>query len=236
MHRAVAMTELSIHSMYNIFKIVKKFPLYDLMFFIPDSISNYKSTTSAYIMEYKHNYELFLVFLSKDEMVMREREMFFYKKHIQMCLDNLHNNNIFFYFHIDDMHVHSVSKMPLLHNFDNACLLDFDSNGSRERVKKMMAKPIKNKYIPFSLFFFHFISFSLCSKKSSAPKEVSIYELYDNNESIFYGWTRDELKEVELIVFKGKNYEGIFDYYMDNKEIWFQWDNILLERGFMKLM
>ena len=56
MNKAVAMTELSIHSMYNIFKIVKNIPTYDLMFFIPDSISKYKDTSSAYIMKYKHNY------------------------------------------------------------------------------------------------------------------------------------------------------------------------------------
>jgi hypothetical protein len=65
-------------------------------------------------------------------------------------------------------------------------------------------------------------------------KESSIYELYDTNVEVFYGWNRDELLEVEEIVNQGKNYEGMFEYYLANKEMWFQWDYTMLDRGFEK--
>jgi hypothetical protein len=107
---------------------------------------------------------------------------------------------------------------------------------NHQHIKRIFSKPIKNKYVPFSMFFFHFVAFSLCSENKGDSKAVSIYELYDNNVSIFYEWNREELKEVENIVKEGKDYEGIFNYYIEHKELWFQWDFILLEKGFMKIM
>ena len=121
--------------------------------------------------------------------------------------------------------------MPLLHNFDKSCIMDFSCIEDREAVKKLLAKPIKNKYIPFTLFFLHFIAFSLLSDEK---KECSIYELYDTNVGVFDGWNQDELLDVESIVNQGKTYEGMFDYYLEHKEMWFQWDYIMLNRGFEK--
>jgi len=203
--------------------------MYDLMYFIPESVEKYNLNTS--IMEYNNDSEPFLQFLKRECVVIKDRELFFYKKHILTCLENLHANNIFFYFHIDDLYIHRKSAMPLLHNFDKACFMDFNCVEDRETLKTMLSKPIKNKYIPFSLFFLHFIAFSLTS---GAKNKCSIYELYDSNVDIFYQWNRGELIEVEKIVNQGKDYEGMFDYYLAHKELWFQWDYIMLNRGFEK--
>ena len=127
--------------------------------------------------------------------------------------------------------------MPLLQNFSRACVLNEVHNKDFQRdIIKKFAKPIQNKCIPFSLFFFHFICFSLHNENGNKLKEVSIYELYDNNVEIFFGWDQDELKEVEIIVRKGGSYEGIYNFYINNKDIWFQWDHVLLERSFTKYM
>jgi hypothetical protein len=244
MNRVLAMTSINVDYIYSIFKKIKTIPMNDLMFFIPHTISQGDSShgdsshgdSSTCIMNYKEEYESFLSFLNKKEMIMRERELLFYKKHLQLCLEQLHSQDIFFYFHIDNLYIHGKSKMPLLNKFDNSCILDTDSMKNHQHIKRLFSKPIKNKYVPFSMFFFHFVAFSLCSENKGDSKAVSIYELYDNNVSIFYEWNREELKEVENIVKEGKDYEGIFNYYIEHKELWFQWDFILLEKGFMKIM
>jgi hypothetical protein len=214
---------------HDLFIKIMTIPMYELMYFIPESIEKYNLNTC--IVEYNKNSEPFLQFLVRECVVLKERELFFYKKHLHTCLESLHSNNIFFYFHIDDLYIHKKSAMPLLHNFDKSCIMDFSCIEDREALKKQLAKPIKNKYIPFSLFFLHFIAFSLTS---DVMKESSIYELYDTNVEVFYGWNRDELLEVEEIVNHGKNYEGMFEYYLANKEMWFQWDYTMLNRGFEK--
>ena len=220
--------------LFEIFKTINKIPMYELMFFIPSSIQTYNNDMG--ILKYKTSCESLLEFISKGNLVIKERELFFYKKHLSMCLEELHKNNIFYYFHIDDLYIHNESKMPLMHNFDKSCFVDFSCEEKKLRILEKFSKPIKNKYIPFSLFFFHFIAFSLTKANGAVPKEVSIYELYDNNVGIFYGWNQDELKEVENIVREGKDYKGIFEYYLKNTALWFHWDYVLLERCFMKIM
>ena len=213
----------------DLFTKIMKIPMYELMYFIPESVEKYNMCTS--IIEYRDDREPFLQYLVRECVVLKERELFFYKKHLHKCLESLHSNNIFFYFQIDDLYIHKKSTMPLLHNFDKSCIMDFSCIEDRETVKKLLAKPIKNKYIPFTLFFLHFIAFSLLSDEK---KECSIYELYDTNVGVFYGWNKDELLDVEAIVNRGKTYEGMFDYYLEHKEMWFQWDYIMLNRGFEK--
>lgn len=233
MQQAVASNALN--ELYNICKTIKKIPHYDLMFFIPEHITTYNREKNIGLLTYDNKYDSLLKFINSGKLIIKERELFFYKKHLCMCLEELHKYNIFYYFHIDDLYIHSESKMPLMYNFEKSCFVDFNNSEKRENIMKMFAKPIKNKYIPFSLFFFHFIAFSLINNREDRMKEISIYELYDNNVSIFYGWNQDELKEVEHIVLEGKNYEGIFDYYLGNSALWFHWDYVILERSFMKL-
>lgn len=232
MQRAVVGDVLD--DLFEIYKTIKKIPMYELMFCIPNTIQTYNKDLG--ILKYKTTCESLLDFINKGNLVIKERELFFYKKHISMSLEELHKHNIFYYFHIDNLYIHDESKMPVMHHFDNSCFVAFDNEERKRHILEKFAKPIKNKYIPFSLFFFHFIAFSLTKANGSVPKEVSIYELYDNNVGIFYGWSQDELKEVENIVREGKNYEGIFEYYLKNSALWFHWDYVLLERCFMKIM
>ena len=231
-----AMMGRLINDLIELCNIVKKIPMHELMFFIPEKISTYNEENGLALLSYKTTNESLTNFIKSGNMVVKEREMYFYKKHIIMSLEELHNHNIFYYFHIDDLYIHNESKMPILSNFETSCILDFNNEEKRKNILEIFSKPIKNKYVPFSLFFFHFIAFSLTKDRSAKKKEVSIYELYDNNESIFYCWNQDELKEVENIVREGKDYEGIFNYYLENSALWFHWDYVMLERCFMKLM
>jgi hypothetical protein len=165
---------------------------------------------------------------------MEKHDALFYKKNLDIALNMLHERDIFFYFNHNELYIHKETNMPVLQNFTNSVIMNFSNEERKQKIIAYFAKPIVNKSIPFSLFFFHFVCFSL--NKKVVGREVSIYELYDNNEHVFTCWNKEELSDVEHIVKCGGSYEGIFDYYLSNKAIWFKWDKLLLETFFSKYL
>lgn len=218
----------------KIFEIVCNIEFFYLLYYLPNEIEKHNSNVS--LLKYNNRNILFNEYLIKNIDSIELRDVVFFKKHIEIALKELHKANIFFYFNFNDLYLHRNSNMPILQNFNNSLLLNFEHENI-EIILQRFSLPINNKCIPFSLFFFHFICFTLNNNSSNKSlKEVSIYELYDNNEKTFFGWNQDELKEVETIVKKGKTYEGMLNFYLQNKDIWYNWDMVILERSFCKYM
>mgnify|MGYP006448001145 FL=1 len=64
----------------DLFTKIMNIPMYELMYFIPESVEKYNMYTS--IIEYSKNSEPFLQFLVRECVVLKDRELFFYKKHL----------------------------------------------------------------------------------------------------------------------------------------------------------
>lgn len=215
----------------NIYKRVSKIPFFDLLYSLPMSVEDHGDVS---VLMYDTEFETFRDYfqMNRGDNNTTMRDFQFYKKHLSVALEKLHSQNIFAYFNINHLNMHSESAMPLLCRFEKSIIMDFEKKECRDEMIELFAKPIGNKYIPFSLFIFHFIAFSLHKQnRFGEEKEVSIYQLYDSNESEFIGWNQKDLDEVERIVVNGKNYDGIFDCFLQDKGIWFQWDNIIMERS-----
>ena len=60
---------------HDLFKKIMTIPMYELMYFIPESIEKYNLNTS--IVEYSKNSYPFLQYLVKECVVLKERELFF---------------------------------------------------------------------------------------------------------------------------------------------------------------
>lgn len=233
MHRIVYNNELT--ELKKILLIASRINFFNYMYYLPESIEEHNTQLS--LLNYGNKYKMFKYYLIEKKDKIELRDVSFFKRHLEIALSHLHKKNIFFYLHFNELCYHKDTSMPLMQNFSRACLLnDVCDKDFQLNIIKKFAKPIQDKCVPFSLFFFHFICFSLHKEDSVALKEVSIYQLYDSNVELFYGWDQDELKEVEKIVRKGGSYEGIFSFYINNKDIWFQWDYVLLERSFRKYM
>lgn len=211
------MNQIIIQSKYeNINKIYNKLKNSHFLLFPKNII--YDEESNIYLLEFDFYKNLLL----KNSFI--ERDYFFYKKYLQLCLNTIHNDSIFFYYNNSKIKI-DANNIPFFFSFDESLIIDSNIETIIDFFGK---KTIKNKYIPFSLFYFHFLCFSLRNENSFQKyNEEYIKQLFENNKTNFSSWEESEIQEVERIYKKKPNIISIWEEIIQDN-IWKQWDLYIL--------